>query len=86
MYNYSYEVSYLHIEGDNGDTTYRKHLLGACGLKKWDDSVIQIQDKIYQKFKNNKDMKKLLTKMIKQLQKLIKQYRNHLKKALIRPA
>ena len=62
MYNYNYDVSYLHIKGDIGDTTYRKHLLGACNLNNWEDDIIKIQDDIYDKFKNNKKFKNLIQK------------------------
>ena len=62
MYNYNYNVSYLHIDGDAGDTEYRKHLLGAFNLNEMSDDIVSIQDKIYEKFKNNGDFKKLLQK------------------------
>ncbi len=62
MYNYNYNVSYSHIKGDMGDTTYRKHLLGACNIDNWSDDVIKIQDNIYNKFKDNEDLKKILKK------------------------
>jgi len=62
MYNYNYNVSYLHIDGDEGDTEYRKHLLKSFNLNEMSDDVVSIQDKIYEKFKNNNDFKNLLKK------------------------
>ena len=62
MYNYNYNVSYLHIKGDIGDTTYRKHLLAACNKDNWEDDIIKIQDDIYNKFKDNTYFNKILKK------------------------
>lgn len=64
MYNYNYDVSYLHINGDIGDTTYRKHLLGACNSNDCCDIniLINIQDNIYDKFKDNEKFKKIIKK------------------------
>ena len=47
MYNYNYNVSYLHIDGDEGDTEYRKHLLKSFNLNEMSDDVVSIQDTIY---------------------------------------
>ena len=60
MYNYNYNVCYSHIKGDTGDTTYRKHLLGACNLDEWKDDIIKIQNNIYHKFKDYDNFKKIL--------------------------
>ena len=62
MYNYNYNVCYSHIKGDTGDTTYRKHLLGACNLDEWKDDIITIQNNIYHKFKDYDNFKKILKK------------------------
>ena len=62
MYNYNYDVSYSHIKGDIGDTTYRKHLLGACNQNNWNDDIIKIQDNIYDKFKDNEKLKEIIKK------------------------
>ncbi len=63
MYNYTYDVSYLHIDGDAGDTAYRKAFLGANNASMWSDTLIKDnQDAIFQKFKDNEDFKKILIK------------------------
>ena len=62
MYNYNYDVSYISIDGDEGDTTYRKNLLCAFNLTKWDSRIMNIQDDIYEKFKNNQQLKNILNK------------------------
>ena len=64
MYNYNYKVYYKHIDGDIGDTTYRKQLLEACNLKEWSDKICDIQDTIYNRFKNNDDFSNILKKGI----------------------
>ena len=62
MYNYNYDVSYISIDGDEGDTAYRKNLLCAFNLTKWDSRIMNIQDDIYEKFKNNQQLKNILNK------------------------
>jgi hypothetical protein len=63
MYNYNYKVYYKHIRGNEGDTTYRKHLLKACNLKEWcDTDVIDIQNSIYEKFKDNEKFTSIFKK------------------------
>ena len=62
MYNYNHNVCYKHIDGNAGDTTYRKQLLEACNLKEWSDKIIDIHDSIYKKFKDNKEFLSILKK------------------------
>tara|TARA_B000000475_G_scaffold271533_1_gene269598 strand:- start:567 stop:926 length:360 start_codon:yes stop_codon:yes gene_type:complete len=63
MYNYSYDVSYSHIQGDSGDTAYRKAFLGANNTSMWSDTLIKDnQNAIYEKFKDNDEFKSILKK------------------------
>ncbi len=63
MYNYTYDVSYLHIPGDAGDTAYRKAFLGANNTNMWSDTLIKDnQNEIYNKFKDNDKFKSILKK------------------------
>lgn len=63
MYNYTYDVSYLHIQGDAGDTAYRKAFLDANNASMWSDTLINDnQNQIYQKFKDNDKFKSILKK------------------------
>ena len=62
MYNYNYDVSYILIDGDEGDTAYRKNLLCAFNLTEWDSRIMNVQDNIFEKFKNNPNLKNLLIK------------------------
>ena len=63
MYNYTYDVSYLHIQGDAGDTAYRKAFLDANNASIWSDTLIKDnQNQIYEKFKDNDKFKSILKK------------------------
>jgi len=54
MYNYNYNVSYKNIEGDASETKYRKDVLTVFNLEYYEDIVLDKQDIIFNKFKNNK--------------------------------
>ena len=72
MYNFTYNVSYLNIQGDASDTEYRKQFLSANNISRWDkDSLMKNQDDIYEKFKDNEQFKKILNKAIENYQKII---------------
>jgi hypothetical protein len=63
MYNYTYNVSYLNIEGDASDTAYRRDFLGVNNVSDWSvDTIIKNQDAIYEKFKDNEQFQSILTK------------------------
>jgi hypothetical protein len=72
MYNYTYDVSYLHIEGDAGDTAYRKQFLDVNNVTDWDkDSIMKNQDEIYLEFKDNEQFQNILAKAMENYQKII---------------
>jgi len=60
MYNYNYNVSYKNIEGDASETKYRKEFLTVYFLEEYDDIVLDKQDIILNKFKNNKKFIEIL--------------------------
>lgn len=63
MYNYNYNVSYKHLDGNASDTAYRKAFLTVNNATDWStDTIGSVQDDIYEKFKNNEKFKNILTK------------------------
>ena len=48
MYNYSLELTYREIDGDDGDTKYREEFLSVFGLTKWEgDNIEKAFDYMY---------------------------------------
>ncbi len=62
MYNYKHNVCYKWIEGDAGDTEYRKNFLIAFDEQKYNEYILKKQDNILEKFKNNSKFIDILEK------------------------
>ena len=72
MYNYTYDVSYSHIQGDAGDTAYRKEFLTVNNADMWSDTLIKDNmDAIYQKFKDNQQFQNILIKAKEKYQSIV---------------
>ena len=72
MYNYTYDVSYSHIDGDASDTAYRRDFLGANNITDWSGNIIMDnQDAIYEKFKDNEQFQTILSKAREKYQSIV---------------
>ena len=59
MYNTNLTINYTLIDGDDGDTNYRKQLLEFLNLTMYDDTVSVKIDELYDLYKNNPSIQKL---------------------------
>ena len=72
MYNYNLIISYKNIEGNASDTAYRKAFLDAYNINSFDkDKLCEVQDHIYNKFKENEQFKKILEKAKEKYKQII---------------
>lgn len=60
MYNTNLTINYVDIDGDDGDTHYRKQLLQFLTLEMYNDDVSKKIDKLYDLHKNKPSMKKVM--------------------------
>lgn len=68
MYNTNIVVNYNTVEGDESDTTYRKQLLEFVKLTEFSDDVNTKVDALYDTYKDNDDLKKILPVLQKHLE------------------
>ena len=68
MYNYSLNITYQKIQGDSSDTQYRKELLQAFQIDKYDDKVVMDKTKkIYNLVKVELDKHKIIKRLINKI-------------------
>lgn len=60
MYNTNLTINYIDIDGDDGDTNYRKQLLEFLQLTIYDDTVSVKIDELYELCKNKPCIKKIM--------------------------
>jgi hypothetical protein len=60
MYNTNLTINYTLIDGDDGDTNYRKQLLEFLNLTMYDDTVSVKIDELYDLYKNNPSIQKIM--------------------------
>lgn len=60
MYNTNLSIDYISIEGDEGDTAYRKQLLEFFNLKMYNDEVCRHTDDLYELYKDKPAIKKIM--------------------------
>jgi hypothetical protein len=68
MYNTNIVVNYNTVEGDESDTTYRKQLLEFVKLTEFSDDVNTKVEALYDTYKDNDDLKKILPVLQKHLE------------------
>ena len=68
MYNTNIAVNYNTVEGDESDTTYRKQLLEFVKLTEFSDDVNTKVEALYDTYKDNDDLKKILPILQKHLE------------------
>jgi hypothetical protein len=60
MYNTNLTINYITIDGDDGDTNYRKQLLEFLHLDMYDDNVTIKIDKLYDLYKNEVEITRIM--------------------------
>lgn len=60
MYNTNLTINYVDIDGDDGDTHYRKQLLQFLTLEMYNDDVSKKIDNLYDLHKNKPSIKKIM--------------------------
>ena len=61
MYNYSFRINYFDLPINKQDDQYRKDFLKAFNLDKYEsDKILKTVDEIYEKVKDNSQMKSIL--------------------------
>lgn len=60
MYNTNLTINYVDIDGDDGDTHYRKQLLQFLTLEMYNDDVSKKIDNLYDLYKNKPSIKKIM--------------------------
>jgi len=60
MYNTNLKINYVDIDGDEGDTNYRRQLLNFLCLTMYDDTVSVKIDELYDLHKNKPSIKKIM--------------------------
>lgn len=60
MYNTNLTINYIDIDGDDGDTHYRKQLLQFLTLEMYNDDVSKKIDSLYDLHKNKPSIKKTM--------------------------
>jgi len=72
MYNYNYDVSYKHLDDNACDAAYQEAFLAVNNVDDWSrDAIGNVQDDIYDKFKDNEQFANILTKAKEKYQKTI---------------